>query len=47
VLQLVANGVMGEKCRKLEQFATLFHILQYGKLLLEYKAHKKLFDILN
>jgi hypothetical protein len=47
VLQLVANGVMGEKCKKLAQFATLFHTLQYGKLLLEYKVHKKLLDILN
>jgi hypothetical protein len=47
VLQLIANGVVGEKCKKLIQFATLVHTLQHGKLMLEYNAHKKLFDSLN
>jgi hypothetical protein len=40
VLQLIANGVVGEKCKNLVQFATLFHTLQHGKPMLEYNVHK-------
>ncbi len=47
VLQLIVNGVVGEKCKKLMQFAILFHTLQHGKLMLEYDAHKEIFDSLN
>lgn len=47
VLQLIAKGVVGEKCKKLVQFATLFHTSQHGKPMLEYNVHKKLFDFLN
>ncbi len=47
LLQLIVNGVVGGKCKKLVQFATLFHTLQHGKPMLEYNAHKELFDILN
>jgi hypothetical protein len=47
MLQQVANGVVGEKHRKFIQFATLFHTLKHGKPMLEYGAHKELFDFLN
>jgi len=43
----VAKGVVGEKHIKLILFATLFHTLKHGKPMLEYEAHKKLFDFLN
>ncbi len=45
VLQLIANGVVGEKCKKLMQFAILFHTLQHNKPTLEYDAHKEIFDL--
>jgi hypothetical protein len=38
--------MVGEKCIKLIQFATLFHILKHGKPMFEYEAHKELFDFL-
>jgi hypothetical protein len=47
VLQLVVNGVVGKKRRKLVQFVTLFCIMQHGKPMLEKEAHKELFDVLN
>ncbi len=46
-LQKVINGVVGEKCQKLIQFATLFHHLKHGRPMLEYETHKELFDFLN
>jgi hypothetical protein len=47
VLQQVANGVVGGKCRNVFQFATLFHTLKHGRPMLQYEAHKELFDFLN
>ncbi len=47
VLQKVVNGVVGEKRKKLIQFAILFHLLKHGRPMLEYEAHKELFDFLN
>jgi hypothetical protein len=47
VLKQVTNGLVGEKCRKLVQFATLFHTLKHGRPMLEYEVHKDLFDFLN
>jgi hypothetical protein len=44
VLQLVVNGVVGEKRRKLVQFVTLFCIVQHGRPMLENEAHKELFE---
>jgi hypothetical protein len=37
----------GEKLKKLVQFTTLFHTLKHGRPMLEYEAHKELFDFLN
>lgn len=42
VFQQVANGVMGEKHKKLIQFVTMFHTLKHGKPMLEYEVHKEL-----
>jgi hypothetical protein len=39
--------VVGEKHKKLIKFATLFHALKHGSPMLEYEAHKELFDFLN
>jgi hypothetical protein len=39
--------MVGEKYRNVFQFATLFHILKHGRPMLEYEAHKELFDFLN
>ncbi len=39
--------MVGEKHQKLIQFATLFHPLKHGRPMLEYEAHKELFDFLN
>ncbi len=47
VLQTIVNGVVEEKCKKLIQFATLFHPLKHGRPMLEYEAHKELFDFPN
>jgi hypothetical protein len=47
VLEQVTNELVGEKCRKLVQFATLFHTLKHGRPMLEYEVHKDLFDFLN
>ncbi len=47
ILWHVTNGVVGEKCIKLIQFATLFHTLKHGKPMFEYEVHKELFDFLN
>ncbi len=38
--------MVGGKCIKLIQFATLFHTLKHGKAIFEYEAHKELFDFL-
>jgi hypothetical protein len=46
VLQ-VTNGLVGEKHKKLVQFATMFHTLKHGILMLAYEAQKDLFDFLN
>ncbi len=46
-MQQVSNGLVGEERKKLVQFATLFHTLKHGKPMLEYEAHKNLFDFLN
>jgi hypothetical protein len=43
----VTNGLVGERHRKLVQFATLFHTLKHGMLMFEYEIHKDLFDFLN
>jgi hypothetical protein len=43
----VTNVLVGEKHRKLVQFATMFHTLKHGMLMLEYEAQKDLFDFLN
>ncbi len=47
ILQQASNGLVGEKHRKLVQFATLFHTLKHGRPMLEYEVHKDLFDFLN
>jgi hypothetical protein len=47
ILQQVFNGLVGEKRRKLVQFVTLFHIFKHGRPMLEYVAHKDLFDLMN
>ncbi len=47
VLQQVTNGLAGEKCKILVQFATLFYPLKHGRPMLEYEAHKDFFDFLN
>ncbi len=47
VLQLIANRVVGGKCKNLMPFFILFHTLQHGKPMLEYDAHKEIFDSLN
>jgi hypothetical protein len=47
ILQQVYNGLVGEKHKRLVQFAKLFHTLKHGKPMLEYEAHKDLFDFLN
>ncbi len=47
ILQQVSNGLVGEKHRKLVQFATLFHALKHGKPMFHYEVHKNLFDLLN
>jgi hypothetical protein len=46
-LQQVTNGLISEKCKKLIQFATLFHKLKHGKPMHEYEAHNDLYDFLN
>jgi hypothetical protein len=38
---------ISEKCKKLVQFATLFHALKHGRPMLEYEAHEDIFDFLN
>jgi hypothetical protein len=43
----VTNGLVGEKHKKLVQFATMFHTLKHDMLMLEYEAQKDLFDFLN
>jgi len=47
ILQKVVNGVVGEKRKKINQFAILFHTLKHGKPVLEYETHMELFDFLN
>ncbi len=47
ILQQVTNGLAGDKHKTLVQFATLFHTLKHGRRMLEYEAHKDLFDHLN
>ncbi len=47
ILQQVTNGLVGEKCKILVQFATLFYTLKHGKPMLEYEIHKDLFEFLN
>ncbi len=47
ILQQVINGLVGEKHKKLVQFATLFHTLKHGRPMLEHEDHKDLFDRLN
>jgi len=47
ILQQMTNGLVSEKCRKLVQFATLFHTLKHGRPMFEYEAHTDLFDFLN
>ncbi len=47
VLQQVNNGLIGEKCKTLAWFATLFHTLKYGRPMFDYGAHKDLFVFLN
>jgi hypothetical protein len=42
----VAKGVVGEKGRKVVQFATMLHLLQQGHPMLEYEALKHLFQFL-
>jgi hypothetical protein len=47
---LVVNRVVGEKCKKFIQFATLFncpHLIAWPKSIIEYEAHKELFDFFN
>jgi hypothetical protein len=39
--------LISEKHKKLIQFATLFHTLKHGQLMLEYEAPNKLFDFLS
>jgi hypothetical protein len=39
--------LVGGKCKKLVQFATLFHTPKHGQPMFEYKVHKKLFDFLS
>ncbi len=46
-LQQVTIGLANEKCKKLVKFATLFHTLKHDQPMLEYKAHKELFDFSN
>ncbi len=43
----MTNGLVGEKHKKLVQFATLFHTLKHGMPMFEYEAHKDLFDFMN
>jgi hypothetical protein len=38
---------ISEKCKKLVQFATLFHALKHGRPMLEYEAREDIFDFLN
>ncbi len=47
ILQQATKGLIGEKHKKLVQFATLFHTLKHGGPMLEYEVHKDLFDHLN
>jgi len=47
ILQQISNELVGEKCRKLVQFVTLFHTFKHGRPMFEYVAHKDLFDLLN
>ncbi len=47
VLEQMINGLVGKKCKKLAQFATLFHTLKHGRPMLEYEVHKDLFDFVN
>jgi len=42
VLQMT-NGLVGERHKKLVQFATMFHTLKHGLLMLEYEVQKDLF----
>ncbi len=46
-MQEIFNWLVGEKRRKLIQFVTLFHTYKHGRPMLEYEAHKDLFDFLN
>jgi hypothetical protein len=43
----MSNGLVHDKRKKLVQFVTLFHTLKHGRPMLEYEAHKDLFDFLN
>jgi hypothetical protein len=43
----MTNELASEKHKKLVQFAILFHTLKHGRPMLEYEAHKDLFDHLN
>jgi len=43
----VTNGLLGEKHKKLVQFATMFHTLKHDMLMFEYEVQKDLFDFLN
>jgi hypothetical protein len=39
----VQLGFKGDRARKINQFATIFHLLQNGCPMLEYKSLKQLF----
>ncbi len=43
----MTNGLVGEKRKKLVQFATLFHTLKHGMPMLQYDAHNDLFYFMN
>ncbi len=43
----MSNWLVHEKHKKLVQFVRLFHTLKHGRPMLEYEAHKDLFDFLN
>jgi hypothetical protein len=42
----VQKGFKGDRARKINQFGTMFHILQHGRPMLEYESMRQLFTFL-
>jgi len=44
---VIQGGLKRERRRKRQQFVTILHMLQHGKLMLEFEVMKSLFSFLN